>query len=206
MELIRFIGVGTVFASMTFEEIYQQIEPIEGWMGESDCIALYEGVKNVYGLIVEIGAYMGRSTKLLALSSPQSTIITIDSYKENPFFSYPCEEIKEKFYKTVKGLPVTLINEDSHVVGKTWDRPIDFLFIDGSHLYDDVLLDIKLFIPHVKKGSYVYFHDYYTKDETVKYQPNRHGVYKAVQELKDEYFDEIKVDSEHHGFAICRRK
>ena len=191
---------------MTFDEVFEQVSPVEGWMGKSDCFALYEGVKNVSGLIVEIGAYMGRSTKLLALSSPQSKIITIDSFKENPFFFYSCERISKEFEKSTYGLPITLINEDSHIVGKTWDKPIDFILIDGSHLYDDVLVDVELFVPHVKKGCFVYFHDYNVKDIWTEYRPNFHGVFKAVQEIKDIYFESVETGFDNHGFAICKKK
>ena len=191
---------------MTFEEVFQQVDPIEGWMGNQDCHALYDYVKNVTGLIVEIGSYMGRSTRLLALSSPRSEIVSIDSYEETVFSNDAPEEIRRRFFLAVQGFGVTLIQGRSESVGKDWKRPIDFLLVDGDHLYPSVSKDIKLFVPHVKMGCFVFFHDYNEKNKLEKYLPNRHGVFKAVQEHKDTYFDLVKHDIRKSGFAICRKK
>jgi hypothetical protein len=54
---------------------------------------------------------------------------------------------------------VTPIKDTSGEVGKHWDRPIDFLFIDASHDYVDVLADFETFFPHVVPGGVVAFHD-----------------------------------------------
>jgi hypothetical protein len=44
-------------------------------------------------------------------------------------------------------------------VAKGWNTPIDLLFIDGSHAYEDVLQDFEQFFPHVNPGGIVAFHD-----------------------------------------------
>lgn len=60
------------------------------------------------------------------------------------------------------------------------DESLDFVFIDGDHSYDGVKLDIKLWLPKVKKGGWIGFHDYD--------HPRLPGVKQAI----DEAFD-IKV-------------
>jgi len=191
---------------MTFKEIFEQVDKVEGWMGETDCKALYEYVKDLKGLIVEIGSYMGRSTKLLALSSPESETITIDPLEDTAFSTHSKEVVKNNLLNSIQGLSVILIQKKSQNAGRGWSKPIDFLHIDGDHLYEAVKTDIRLFVPHVKKGHYVFFHDYYTRGAKEEYQPNKHGVSKAVDELKDKYFDEVVLPNQRSGFAICRKK
>lgn len=200
---------------MTFEKIYKQIEDIDGWMGRADCKVLYEYARKVEGTIVEIGSYLGRSTKLLALSSPKSKVVAIDSYdkerfatisdEESPIVERTVDNTKNKFLQNVEGLSVTLIAKPSRVAGRGWKTPIDFLHIDGSHLYKDVKQDIKLFVPHVKKGHYVFFHDYY-ESRNAGGDPEKYGVLKALNEVKDKYFDKILTHDIDYGFAICRKK
>jgi predicted O-methyltransferase YrrM len=191
---------------MTFEEVFAQVDSIEGWMGKDDCKALWAYAQNVSGLIVEIGSYMGRSTKLLALASPESNIVAIDSYKETVFSSVDPVEVKRRFFESVAELRVTLIHEDSHKVGKKWKQAIDFLVVDGDHLYEAVKKDILNFVPHVKQGCFVLFHDYNEKRDDEEYQPNSHGVFRAVNELKKRYFSDVEHNKEKNGFAICRRQ
>ncbi len=42
---------------------------------------------------------------------------------------------------------------------KTWDEPIDFLFVDGNHEYDAVARDFALWSPFVRVGGVVALHD-----------------------------------------------
>lgn len=190
---------------MNFSEIFEKVNNVEGWMGESDLRTLYEYAKDVNGLIVEIGCYLGRSTTLLALASPNSEIITIDPLEETVFSNYSKKIIRSKLANAIRGLNVTLIQKKSSTVGREWKRPIDLLHIDGDHLYEAVKKDIKMFVPYVKKGHYILLHDYNPKPTNEDYNPIHHGVWKAVTELKDKYFDEVLTSNEH-GFEICRKK
>lgn len=171
---------------MTIEQTLKFIDKLEGWMGESDCRALWNQVKNITnGTIVEIGSYGGKSTIILANASPTSSIIAID-----PYIGY--EDIEAQFLSAVKGfniIPKKVKSEDF-----TDKLKIDFLHIDGDHSYEAVKKDIEKFVPMVKKGHYVFFHDYPVAE---------FGVGRAVNELKDKYFDEVVTVS---GFARGRVK
>ena len=46
-----------------------------------------------------------------------------------------------------------------HVVDRFENESLDFVFIDGSHFYDDVEKDYKLYFPKVKKGGLIFIHD-----------------------------------------------
>ncbi len=177
---------------MTFEEIYKIIDPISGWMGNADCRVLYKYASNVSGLIVEIGCHMGRSTKMLALSSPKSKIVTIDSFSFGDI-----KRIKKAFREATKDLDIKFIRGRSEEVGKIWSEPIDLLFIDGGHSYDQVRKDIELFVPYVKPGSFVLFHDYIAD----KYKEN-YRVWEAVNSLREKYFSLVEVES---GIGCCKK-
>lgn len=43
-------------------------------------------------------------------------------------------------------------------------RVIDFLFIDGDHTYDAVKLDFETYLPFVRKGGIIAFHDVIVRD------------------------------------------
>ena len=190
--------------SLKFEQIYSQVEYLKGWMGKEDCRALYDYAKNISGLILEIGSFMGISTKVLALSSSQSQVISIDPY----FSVHPSsgendpEYVMERCIHEMFNFNWTLIRDKSQNAGKIWNRPIDFLHIDGDHHYEEVKQDIELFVPHVKKGCYVFFHDYVVKGGKEPDGRDEYGIVQAIDETKD-YFDEIKVVS---GFGVCRKK
>jgi hypothetical protein len=51
---------------------------------------------------------------------------------------------------------------------KYQDESLDFVFIDGSHLYDDILDDIRNWYPKVKKGAILSGHDLQPKAPQVE--------------------------------------
>lgn len=67
-------------------------------------------------------------------------------------------------------------------------RYFDFVFIDGSHFYEDVLKDIKCWYPLVKDGGILAGHDYGTGSR------KRHDVKRAVDEFFGKNNVELLVD------------
>jgi len=55
------------------------------------------------------------------------------------------------------------------------DQSLDFLHIDASHTYEDVLLDLQMWVPKVKPGGVIALHDY----EPVPYWDPHPGVSQA---------------------------
>lgn len=53
----------------------------------------------------------------------------------------------------------TFIQDYSYNVVKGWDKPFDYIFIDASHEYDDVLKDFTDWYPLLSVGGYLSFHD-----------------------------------------------
>ena len=102
---------------IAFNKIFNQIKDIHGWMSESDCRLLYDKASKIKnGLIVEIGAWMGRSAKMLSLSSPTSEVISVDPFpcdyeygegntcKPGERRKYTKTEVKEALVKNMKGI------------------------------------------------------------------------------------------------------
>jgi predicted O-methyltransferase YrrM len=174
------------------EEVFSKVENILGWMGNADCYTLIDYARIIkHGLILEIGTYAGRSAYLFALASPSSTVVTIDPYLK----SFPkSSEASIMFKKEMAGNRIVQIKNSSSVAASTWVAPIDLLHIDGSHEYSRVEEDIRLYSPFVKSGHYVLLHD--------AVSDYARGINRAVNDTKDEFFDEVKIVS---GFVVCRK-
>jgi hypothetical protein len=57
---------------------------------------------------------------------------------------------------------VTIIRRSS-VEAVTWfeDGQLDFVFIDGDHRFDAVMMDLLLYVPKVRSGGLIMLHDYH---------------------------------------------
>ena len=115
------------------------------------------------GVLVEIGSCMGISTCYLAAGSPASSKVYAidlwtlgDSRLALPF-------VEQTFHRNIKlaGFKdrVTAVKDCSENVAKSWDSPIDLLFIDGDHSYEGVKADILNWSVFIKEGGIIAFHD-----------------------------------------------
>ena len=60
------------------------------------------------------------------------------------------------------------------------DGSLDWVYIDGSHYYEDVLDDLDAWYPKVKRGGIIFGDDYYWRDPDRNY-----GVRQAVNEFRE---------------------
>ncbi len=122
--------------------------------------------------IVEIGSFKGKSTACFAVGCifSNKTIFSIDTFRgnEEDFYNFKSGKPYTKGFLHVFKRNLSSLGLLKHVrvtkglsqdVGKKWNKDIDILFIDGSHIYKDVLTDFNLFYPHVKRGGLIMFHD-----------------------------------------------
>ena len=148
-----------------------EIEEIEGILvpGQELALLVLASSLKERSTIVEIGSFKGKSTACLALGSPKTaTVYAIDTFKgHQKDFSEGVQFTGGSFYKDFeknlkeigvfcKTIPLTGFSAQ---IGKNWNKPIDLLFIDGSHIYEDVKKDYELFYPWVRPGGIVAFHD-----------------------------------------------
>lgn len=140
---------------------------------------------------VEVGSWKGRSVCFLAVevenSGKKISIDSVDTWLGSE--EHVGHEIlkEDKLYKEfimniepVKHIvnPIRMTSLDA--ANLYVDESLDFVFIDASHKYEDVLDDIKAWYPKVKKGGFFAGHDY----------PSWSGVVQAV----DEFFHTIDAN------------
>lgn len=156
---------------------------IRGWCNFEDIYTeMVHKASNGYHF-VEIGTFFGKSAvlmgELIASSGKDITFDTIDHFKGSPLerdgkHKVCVDQDVEKIARlNCAGLPVNIITGDSIKLSRRYKKEsLDFVFIDGSHDYNDVLRDIRVWSKKVKKGGFIGGHDY-----------DNPNVYQAVQKI-----------------------
>ena len=168
-------------------KLQHRYEKISGWFNFTD---IYKQMVNQHdkGHFVEIGTFFGKSASFMGVeiynSKKPIKFDTIDTFQGSPteldgkhqvFKNTDVESIARN---NLKGLPVNVIKGNSTDIAKKYkNNSLDFVFIDGSHEYEDVKKDVKTWLKKVKKGGYIGGHDY----------TDHAGVNKAVKELLGDY-------------------
>lgn len=100
-------------------------------------------------IIVELGPARGISTSAL-LAAAEITGGTV----------WSCDIVDHTVFPEVLHHPLWtyVIANDLDVVDDC-PRPIDLLFIDSEHTYDQTLAEMRAYIPLVRSGGYVIMHD-----------------------------------------------
>lgn len=122
-------------------------------------------------IITEIGCAHGASSIILAEAAQETGggLICIDHFPEDyygqPFFG---DYARKAFVKNTKkykmlfhlDIPSEQASGQVQAMLEHWVRPLCVLFIDGDHSYEAVKKDCELYLPLLKSGGYVAFHDY----------------------------------------------
>jgi len=152
-------------AEREFSRLWPRIDRIEGWLYLAEARWLFKTALSLpeRANLVEIGSYKGRSTSCLgfACRGTKKRVFAVDTFDGGPdlqrydSFEEFCANINccqlSEYVEPVRGI--------SWELAKTWNKPVHFLFIDGSHMYEDVMADFCSFFPHVVPGGIVAFHD-----------------------------------------------
>lgn len=160
-------------------------QEIEGWLTPEEGNALSLHAKN--RRCVEIGSYKGKSANYIA--SVADSLICIDTFsaddggqtQENNITTFDAFRANTKLYDNI--IPVVGSSFDVHRI--LVENHFEFLFIDGMHDYLSVKKDLLNFVPKLKAGSVIVFHDY---DEA----------WQGVIDCVDEFFG---TPDELHGSA-----
>ena len=133
------------------------------WRGQSVCYAAVEIInKNKNITIDAIDTWEGSPEENLHIKDPHLQGTLYDIFLAN--------------IEPVKHI-ITPVRIDSvKAAARYEDKSIDFVFIDGSHLYESVKADIEAWLPKVKVGGYIGGHDYGNQNEPTN------GVQRAVDE------------------------
>jgi hypothetical protein len=128
------------------------------------------------GHFVEVGTWKGKSAAFMGVeiinSGKNIKFDCIDPFlsigDELPEHKITHEELKNDFINNMKPLEghYTLYTTGSPGITKIYnDKSLDFVFIDGSHKYEDVVNDIKAWLPKIKEGGILAGHDYIDFDD-----------------------------------------
>jgi hypothetical protein len=144
------------------------LQNIEGWLFESEAKCLYDYAQKAINQsvksssLVEIGSYMGRSTRVIALAcknNKKCKVLSID-----PHFKSKKIDTKKTLIKNLNRLKLAPY-VDIHVT--TSDKAaqdysslhINFLFVDGDHRYQQVKKDVENWGAKLKPNGYLLLHD-----------------------------------------------
>jgi len=162
----------------------------EGYLTLDEMIALKDLAntlpKNPKAL--NIGSGMGTSALALLEARDDLYVYSIDTEDESNLGSLR----REREALQEAGLwdlnRIKQIHGDSRQVGKEWyEDSIDMVFVDDGHYYEHVRGDIETWLPYVRNGGLVAFHDYKGRYDM--------GVSKAVDELMTDHERVAHVDT-----------
>ncbi|HWI51129.1 MAG TPA: class I SAM-dependent methyltransferase [Symbiobacteriaceae bacterium] len=158
-------------------EVAACADSIQGWLRRAEGACLYETARfrAPSPVVVELGAWKGRSTAWLAFGVKdrgEGHVYAVDHWQgsdEEPhrrlLQSYGDDQLFREFQSNLDRLGltdhVTPIKLNTMAASRSWpvERPIGLLFIDASHEYGDVKRDFEYWSPLVSPGGFILFHD-----------------------------------------------
>lgn len=149
------------------------------------------------GTALEVGSFKGRSAAYIASAFQPSNakLYCVDTWMSQAM-SQKEEDVFGVFKKNTQSWSdhIVPMRGNSQEVAKRWPgTPIDFLWIDGDHSYEGCRNDILSWLPFVREGAIVAFHDY----------ANPCGVEQAVEELiRPRCTDIVLIDNIFAGRLI----
>jgi predicted O-methyltransferase YrrM len=117
-------------------------------------------------VIVEVGSWKGRSAVAIGdilRRLSRGKLYAVDPHQgDRGVANRTAEPTLKAFLKNVKAfglddVVIPLVCETKDVL---WKIPVDMVFVDGLHDYENVKRDFDTFDPHLKLGGLVCFHDY----------------------------------------------
>lgn len=106
-------------------------------------------------VLVNIGAYMESSTISVLHDRPDMYAFSIDTEA--------CQVGLDNLAHFGVADRVVRVLGKSQDVGRHWRWPVDMLYIDGDHSYEACRADVDVWLPWLKSGGIVAFHDYGTR-------------------------------------------
>lgn len=155
--------------------------------------------------LVELGSHTGVSFFAFCEAVKQSWLETrcyaVDTWQGDEQAGFYGEDVYIKFSehseKCYSSFATMLRMKFDDAIQYFKDESIDILHIDGLHTYDAVKHDFYTWLPKVKPGGIILFHD-------VAEQGNNFGVYKLWHEIAEKS-QEICVFPHSHGLAVWRK-
>lgn len=164
-----------------------------------------ETLKGVRGLGVEIGCCDGYSTRHI-LEFSLLYLISIDPLVADPVEKHLRGDW-ERLQKNLVGFRPRwqFLQVTSETAYKAWpfDDWLDFLYIDGSHAYEDVLFDFNFWTLMLKAGGILAMHDC----RMTRGGPNFHrGPSQVAENLLFSKPDKWRIVGETYSLAVAVKR
>jgi predicted O-methyltransferase YrrM len=128
-------------------------------------------------VFVNVGAGTGTSSLSVYEGNHNLVMYTVDISTGGPLGGLENERNAFTNVGWANKTPIQYLGDSPKVADTFANNVIDFIFIDDGHLEDEITADIEHWLPKVKSGGYVAFHDYV---DGPSYWP---AVLKVVNEL-----------------------
>jgi predicted O-methyltransferase YrrM len=141
--------------------------------------------------MLEIGTALGYSTVLLAIGAPKAHLVTLNPKgKEYPWAK-----------RNLAGFPNVELRlaSSAEFLAKYEGPMLDLIFVDGSHLLEDVRVDCGWW-RWLRPGGLMLFHDW-SPESSARPTP---GTYRAINEMAEQLgrpFDVCVVDDQRVGLV-----
>ncbi len=195
---------------MNFNNFKSSIDSIHGYLCPGQEQALYDIAYNLkdHSIILEIGAFKGKSTACLAAGcfGSNKRVYVIDPFVRQPtseysddIWNYSINDIKNNL-KSMKLLKyVKLFTGLSQDIAPTWDTKINAIFVDGAHTYDGAKSDFDNYFKWLEIDGIYAMHDVMEVEKGTPWA----GVWQVWDEIvKPNLKDIYRVDSLAIGTKI----
>lgn len=192
-------GKVTQYILKKYKLALKQENPIEiPNVGRNDLAELFYELQFKTG--AEVGVARGYYSKILCESNPNLYLHCIDCWKVYPGYDDYSQKRLNQFYRIAQeqlaNLNCEIVKKFSMDAVKDFElNSLDFVYLDASHEFRDVVNDISEWIKRIKIGGIISGHDY---DKSPKVKFKRH-VGEAVKGYTESY--EIKP-----WFILGRKK
>jgi predicted O-methyltransferase YrrM len=151
------------------EDTRQLVDHVQGWLSHREGDLLYRLARQCRGAgsIVEIGSWEGKSTIWLARGAQQGQRVPVYAIDPHTGAANPepgqavwtFDNFRRNIrHAAVDDLVVPLVMT-SAAAARDFDAPVELLFIDGAHEYEDIRTDFVLWFPRLIDGGIIAFHD-----------------------------------------------
>lgn len=138
----------------------------------------------------EVGVQRGRNAKIMFDNISGLELFLVDAYADHPSNRRKWGEKAHRKFKRMAKKRLESNNVhwlegfSENVVHEVPDGLLDFVYIDGEHTYDFVMLDIILWSRKVRRGGIISGHDFEFRDRKLK---NNAKVAEAVTDYTGRY-------------------
>jgi hypothetical protein len=157
--------------TLKIAEIHRALEGVEGWLTEREIafLTLLAACPTCEGDILEIGAYRGKSTIVLAKGAQlagDGRIVTVDPLPDDgPMGRGPNSrqtsrgQLEANLRRAAVDDCVTIHQCLSQELAPKWSGSLRLLWLDGAENYEVVRGDIESFSPHLGDAGIIAMHD-----------------------------------------------